>query len=356
MRHPNLILFMLLLLISPACSAEITGATEAGQPEFITSTLPAPATPIPTSTLPPPSPPPTNPPIEGITTTQLNVRSEPATIGNALGTIAPFSKVQIVGRDPFGAWYQILYSSAPGTGWITAAYVQVDPAVGIAVVDVRTNPGSGWIGLSTQAVNIRNGPGKEYATLGKLSSNDVVQVLGRDSNGTWLQIRFLEGTGWAAAEFMKVEQKDALPITADSQPTSIPETPAAQASEGMQASFFPDGDSMQAPAATVSLSGSGTGKFQFSGGISVPDGDAEDWIRIESIHVPFLIQIICAGNILDLELRTKEETLSSQEVVCGSTQVIPARFDGMIYLLIRNAQNNDRQKASYVLTVEAVEQ
>ncbi len=91
---------------------------------FITATLPPAPTPRPSETPLPPPPPPTVAPVAGTTSTQLNVRAQPSTASEVLGIIAADQTVQIVGQDPGGNWWQILYEAgADGKGWVTAQYV-----------------------------------------------------------------------------------------------------------------------------------------------------------------------------------------------------------------------------------------
>jgi uncharacterized protein YraI len=45
-------------------------------------------------------------------------------------------------------------------------------------------------------LNIRSGPGTNYAALGRLSSGDTVEIIGRNANSTWWQIKQGALTGW----------------------------------------------------------------------------------------------------------------------------------------------------------------
>src|SRR5215213_7954557 len=91
---------------------------------ILTSTISPILTSVPTQTLLPPLPQPTITPVEGISSTQINVRSEASTVGNVLGMIPPNTKVEIIGKDPAGSWWQIIYpQGTDGKGWVTAQYV-----------------------------------------------------------------------------------------------------------------------------------------------------------------------------------------------------------------------------------------
>ena len=137
-------------------------------PDFVTATLPPTLTPpatqisiLPTSTLSIAGEP-TISPIEGTTTTQVNVRAETSTASETLGLIGQFAKVQIIGKDASGSWYQIIYAdSGTGHGWVRAEYVQVNAPAEIPLVENVAGNGSGVSGLVIQKINVRNGPGTD---------------------------------------------------------------------------------------------------------------------------------------------------------------------------------------------------
>ncbi len=144
-RVPNktaLHVFIFLLAVPVAlvsgCSLTVEPQAPATPTLFIiTATLPPTWTPPPTSTLPPPTAAPTIAPVEGTTTTQVNVRSAPSAAAEMLGTLSIFSKVQIIGTDASGAWWQIVFEdSADGTGWVAAAYVQTQGTPDVPVIEV----------------------------------------------------------------------------------------------------------------------------------------------------------------------------------------------------------------------------
>ena len=54
------------------------------------------------------------------------------------------------------------------------------------------------------ALRIRQGPGTNYTTMGYLKQNDVVEVLGSNSDGSWSQIKTQTGQeGWASSIYLK---------------------------------------------------------------------------------------------------------------------------------------------------------
>jgi uncharacterized protein YraI len=312
--HPKaIVLFILALILCTACGVNITSENTIATPEFVTATLAGTFTPAPSPTAIPTSPLPTVPPVEGTTTTQLNVRTEPSTAGVSLGVITAFSKVQILGRESNGAWYQIVYPSGPdGKGWVTATYVQVDADLVIPVVSVGTDTGLSRSGLVTGPLNVRSGPGTTYESLGTLSVNDVVAVVGRDSSGSWMQIEFKGAAGWAAAEFMKVDGADALPVTAQATSSTLAgqSTTAPQQTPAVLPAVD-DHDSKQEPAASMVFSPAGARTFQFNGNVSAPLGDREDWLQFTSFSTSLLLEVKCSNEGLGIELWDEAQFLGN---------------------------------------------
>ena len=62
---------------------------------------------------------------EGVSSTQINVRSEPSTAAMFLGSFPPTSRVQIAGKDPGRKLVAdpLRHKGVDGKGWVTAQYV-----------------------------------------------------------------------------------------------------------------------------------------------------------------------------------------------------------------------------------------
>ncbi len=325
-------------------------------PDFVTATLPA--TPIPPSTQTPeeivstPSVVETavTVSVEGTTTTQLNVRAEPSTASETLGMVNQFATVQVIGRDASGSWYQIIYSD-PGKGWVRAEYVQVDAAAEIPVIGGVAGSGSGVSGLVIQKINVRNGPGLTYDPLGTLNPKDVVFISGQDTSGKWIQIDYangVDGKGWAALEFLQVDNPEALPIIGDTEeasatPTTAGNSPAPQ-----------DGDSMQVPLATALFSAAGTHALQVNNSVSAPDGDVEDWIQFTSFSENIMVEMKCSNNAFRMELWNNGQLLEDIALLCGQSQAIKLEM-GQPYLLRLLANGGDGfQIIQYGIKISAV--
>lgn len=347
------------MLLNTGCGVNIVSNIPATQaPQFVTATLPPSAVPPPTVTLLPPSPQPTIPPIEGTTTTQLNVRAQTSTASETLGMVDPFSKVQVTGKDPSGSWYQILYGS--GTGWVRAEYVQVPAGAQIPVISDAAGSGSGLTGLVLQKINVRNGPAASYASLGVLNPKDVVFITGRDSSGTWMQIEFSgspDGHGWAALEFLQVDGVDALPVVAEAeQPIATAVT--SESTPAAVVRLVPaaqDGDSLQAPLTAGVFSAAGIRNLQIQGNVSAPEGDLEDWIQFITTGQTLSLRLSCSSGTFILELWKDSALERAFPQPCGEKQLIITQSNHTYALRLSEATGGELHITQYTLSLEAIQ-
>jgi uncharacterized protein YraI len=339
------------LVLLAGCGMHVTNETVTSTPEFITVTLPESSTPAPTGTAMPPTPQPTFPPVEGTTTTQLNVRSEPSTAGDSLGTINAFSRIQILGKESNGAWYQIMFPSSPdGKGWITATYVQVDASAEVHVIPLGA--GLGLSGLVIGPVNVRTGPGTTNESLGTLSPNDVVSVLGRDSSGAWLQVQFKGQTGWAAAEFLQVDGVDGLPVTAQAVAVAATGGPTEASVASAILPAIQDHDTLGQPAASLFPS-SAADTFQFNGNVSSPAGDAEDWLQFTWPGSAILLEVNCSVNELRVEL-WKNGQYDEQALSCTDVELLKLEAGQVYHLRMMAVDLELLQVTNYELKMQFV--
>jgi uncharacterized protein YraI len=330
-----LIVLMALFLAGCGLQGSFPGISTS-TPFIITSTLPPTAIPSATLTPIPPTPSPTTAPVQGMTTTQVNVRTAPSAAAAQLGMIAPFANVQITGRDSADDWYQIAYSNGPdGKAWVTAQYINVPrgkdtipivgqvQGVGTALSGTAGPTASGTI---IEQVNVRKGPGTSFDAVGTVNANESVTLIGKDAGGTWLEIQYPgapDGKGWIAAAYVEATGLDALPIIGDSgvavgtgtppsTPPVIAPTPAAA---------LDDKDSAEVPATKVIFSALGTRSLIFSSDVSAPDGDTEDWIEFTPDNTDLLVSLSCTGNSgVGLALRQGTEVIPGWDSIrCGET-------------------------------------
>ena len=341
---------------------EGSGATST--PFIVTVTLPPSLTPPPSET-PLPSPPtlmaPSATPAEGTASTQINVRAQPSTAGEVLGIIAVNAKVQIVGKDPGGNWWQILYPAGlDGKGWVTAQYVTTTGKPEVPVIGGAggTNPDNGNVAIIQQQLNVRSGPGTDFNSLGTLNPQDVVNLTGKDANGAWLQIEFAQGPdgkGWINAAFAQGKGVENLPIVTEAgmvvgtgTPTGIPPTPTSTLVPAPA-----DGDSARNPAVNISLSATGTKSFQYSGDISSPEGDTEDWVQFVPYTQMVRLELDCSGSG-QVTLEILQNSTVQHSLSCGESGAVAA-LPGEAYLIhISSSASDGLQYSGYSLRVTSI--
>ncbi len=112
------------------------------------------------------------------------------------------------------------------------------------------------VGVARVAVNVRQGPSRDFGVVTVLDVDEGVTLTGKTSDSQWFQVRTANGLeGWVATEFMNAEGAvDALAVVAT--PTPPPTVPAAQqqANNGQQQNNGAQGASQQAaPAAAAPI-------------------------------------------------------------------------------------------------------
>ena len=332
--------FSLILLLGTACGARpeevvLSTATIVAETATLSPTLPSPATDTPL----PPTAAPTVAPVEGTTATQLNVRAEPSTASTVLGIIPANIKVQITGKDPAGNWWQILYPQGQdGKGWVTAQYVTTPNGTAVPVIggEDAVDADSGNTAVVQQQLNVRSGPGTGFNSLGTLNPKDVVRLTGKDANSTWLQVEFPSGPagkGWINAAFVQARGVENLPIVSESgeaigtgTPTGIPPTSTPTVVPARA-----DNDSQSNPIANVAFDPFGTHTLIYSGDVSSPEGDAEDWIQFTPYSNMVVASLECREGI-DLQVSILENGQPSfLKLACGEQQKLIAVTAGSVY-------------------------
>jgi len=354
------ILSVLLLSSCAPGSSQPIGAT--ATVFLVTSTLPVTPSSLATSTLLPPPSQPTVAFIEGTTSTQLNVRTDPSTASKVLGIIPANTKVQILGKDPGENWLQIVYpQGVGGKGWVTAQYVATATGTEVRVIGGDgSNPTHGNVAIVQQQINVRSGPGTDFNSLGTLNAQDVVDLTGKDAGGAWLQIEYSsgpDGKGWVNAAFVQAKGVENVPIITEAgeivgtgTPTSSPPTPTSTVIPAWE-----DGDSQDNPIASVIFEPLGTHTLIYSGDISTPSGDAQDWIQFTPYSQVVFASLDCLGNTT-LQVNWLESGKPSVlQLACGDTRKEFVVTAGAIYIIHLQVPQflGGVQYFPYTITIEA---
>ncbi len=310
-------------------------------------------------------PTPTPAPVEGITSTQVNVRAQPSTAGDVLGVIPANTKVEITGKDPDESWWQINYplgQGADGKGWITAKYVTTTSRPDVPILGGnQEDPQHGNIAIVQQQINVRSGPGTDFNSLGTLNPQDVVGLLGKDADGAWLQIDFPAGggpevKGWISAAFVQASGVENLPIITEAglivgteTPTGIPFTPTPTVIPAWN-----DQDSSSRPIARVIFEPTGTQRFIYNGDLSSPEGDAEDWIAFRTYDPFVFVSLACQGSN-SVELQFLENAVPVEPYIRCNEPIhqVTVKDDAEVVIHLRAILSpGNLQYTNYILTIQ----
>jgi uncharacterized protein YgiM (DUF1202 family) len=192
-------------------------------------------------------PPPTSPALGVVNTGAVNVRTAPDH-NSAIITIAYQGYTfTLLGRTADNAWINV--RMVDGTvGWVNAGALNVNvPVSSLPIVTVTppAPPASGATAvINTGALNIRSGPGVQYAPVAAAYQGHVVQMLGRNADSSWVKVRLFSGQeGWANARFLTPSSPIAnLPVLDSSTPppsgaTAVVNTGALNVRSGPGAGF-----------------------------------------------------------------------------------------------------------------------
>jgi uncharacterized protein YraI len=388
----NVLFLSMFCLLLGACSGGAPEASATPAPLFFTATLAPTSTDRASSTPAPPTIAPTIEPVEGLAKSQLNVRSGPDQGQPSLGLLDYFSKLSIIGKDPTGKWWEILYKDSPtGTGWVTAAFVDLkgDPdkipviAVVLSTAAPQGTPGApadaaGTVPPPTTAprtakvtkmINVRSGPASANSSLGMLDPNTTVTITGRNQQNTWVQIEYpsgANGKGWVAAAYLNNPNLTGLPYyDNDGNPVSVPgqgngsgqntttPTPYSEAPE--------DNDSAQSPAVRQVFSPDGASVLTYSSDLSSPSGDAADWVAFtpygpsnQSTYVYMRLDCTGNGGITAILMKDGTPVPYTKQLLCGVYGLAMKVLGSQEYVLVLRADPSGGpvRYVKYTLTIK----
>ncbi len=109
------------------------------------------------------------------------------------------------------------------------------PTAEVSLPAPTATPPGKPIGRSTGLINVRNGPGTEYAAVAAVNEAEAVDIVGKNPAGDWWEIQFSNGqVGWVLGQLVAVEGDVSTIAVADDipePPTPAPEVVAAPVEE-----------------------------------------------------------------------------------------------------------------------------
>ena len=152
----------------------------------------------------------------------LNLRSQATTDAAVLSVLPYGAQVDVLSTTSDGAWHQVTYLGV--TGYVSGDY--------LAVVAEKT-----YGQVMADSLNIRSGPGTEYAACGSLNSGAVVEILDTDREGS-----ARTATEIVADSVYFAGPKPETPAKLNGVP-DLPPPPAKEAAGGFEQIAWDDEDS-----------------------------------------------------------------------------------------------------------------
>ncbi len=164
------------------------------------------------------------------------LRSGPTLEFPVYGVAPTGSRAEVLGQSEDGDWWTVRLPTSlasDGIGWVPKLYTSASNAGNVPVVKspklpkniTPAAPGSGAPSLVTiEPLNVRRGPGNEYASLGKVPIGSILGVVGTSPDREYYVVNVpLEidrsGRGWVPARYVKTENVKNVPVV---QPPPVP--------------------------------------------------------------------------------------------------------------------------------------
>lgn len=181
------------------------------------------------------SAPPLPTPLAPVTPGGIAVRSGPGFNFPAAGYVNNGSFINLLGRNGDATWVKVSANNDTLVGWMNASVIETNqPIHSLPIVDGTTPQPTTPSGVASATItigslNVRSGPGLGYSVLGQVHLGEVVTLLGRNSEGTWVKIPTYGGLneGWISVAYIQANVAiNNLPVLSTSTPTT-PTTPTS---------------------------------------------------------------------------------------------------------------------------------
>lgn len=136
-----------------------------------------------------------------VVTGSVNVRTGPGAQYDSFAVLYQGQSVAALGRSTNAEWIQIRLGNG-AIGWVVLSAVQLSVDLySLPVVEVA--PPSNAAVVNVGALNVRYGPGTGYGAFTVVYRGQVVALLGRAANSTWVQVRLSTGAaGWVNSNYL----------------------------------------------------------------------------------------------------------------------------------------------------------
>ena len=160
----------------------------------------------------------------------VNVRSGPNTNFPSYGVAPAGSQGVVIGVSEDGGWWVVQVNRTDlvpdGQGWVSADYVEASNTEGVPVVPSPEQPPIVEVpppdpdapkATALDAINVRSGPGTNYASYGIAPKGARGEVIGVSEDGQWWVVKLPTslvgaGQGWVSADWVFVENAQGVPV------------------------------------------------------------------------------------------------------------------------------------------------
>ena len=130
-----------------------------------------------------------------------NVRSGPGGQYDVIAILYQGQTVALIGRNNSASWLKVRLGNGQ-EGWMLTSAVQANvPVQNLPVVETSAPSNAAVVNVSW--LNVRYGPGTSFGVFTVLHRGQVVSMIGRAANSTWVQVRLPSGsTGWVNSNYL----------------------------------------------------------------------------------------------------------------------------------------------------------
>lgn len=155
-------------------------------------------------------------PVGTVNTPRLNIRSAPSASASVVVVVDKGQGMSLTGRNTAATWVQVRLPSGI-TGWANKFYITTSATIAsLPVTGDATPVAAGASALvATGRLNLRSAPDPYATVLAIVDKNSTVTLIGRNTSGTWVQVRTIAGlTGWMKAAYLRYDIViSTLPVT-----------------------------------------------------------------------------------------------------------------------------------------------
>jgi uncharacterized protein YraI len=156
-----------------------------------------------------------------VATSDLNLRSGPASTYALLSAVPPGSRLEVTGAEQ-GGYLPVLFAGQ--NGWVLSEFVTLDSPAPAASAPTTTGATTA---VTTDVVNLRTGPGRDQSVLQTVPAGTALTLTGTASGG-YLGVVYNGTSGWMDAAYLRIPQSTAQTVPTSSTTGSAP-APAAPA-------------------------------------------------------------------------------------------------------------------------------